>query len=509
MIPLNELLSLKKRLKFKQKEFFMEPKQDGRLVEQLFYYLEENEMDKANLIDTLYPFKKNGQKSFRFIEIELFKKLSKFVLVVNPKNFTKSEYVGASIEVLRNAFIARTLLSLNFRKSGVYIAVRTFKQALNLEIWDVVLSLGTILSHYYALRFEERKSNYYDGWIMKSIDLIRATRVIGSLIDKWSIHFGKKKKLTKEKILELEKDVQRSKELATSQRFSNLMHLRCRMELFYYDAIRDYESALQVCLKASSEFDENIKMLDRNRLGIYKGTEMYCYLNLKKFEEAKGLAFNIENYFDRGGFNWFISMEYYMVLSLQTENYMHAYELINKVTASSNYQALKGPRQQVWFLLEGYMQFVINSGLWKHKPAEIKEKPFHIARFVNKVEKLDFDKTGINVSILILQILFLLNEGRFDELFSRRDPIKRYIYRHLYSKENERSRIFLTLLLRIIECEFVYSEVVRSTKRLLNSMRNQEMNYSALLGGNEIIDYDLLWVWALRSMRNNWSKLPS
>jgi hypothetical protein len=124
---------------------------------------------------------------------------------------------------------------------------------------------------------------------------------------------------------------------------------------------------------------------------------------------------------------------------------------------------------------------------------------------MNEVGNLSRDKTGFHVSILILQIMFWLNRAEYGAIIQQQPALKRYIYRHLYSRDNERARFFLTFLSRMVDYNFIYADVETGTKRLFNALKGQEMNYVANLGGNEIVEYELLWTWVLNRLKENWS----
>jgi hypothetical protein len=317
--------------------------------------------------------------------------------------------------------------------------------------------------------------------------------------------FGKKRRASQGDIDELALDLIKANGIVQDGNNPGLKHYYYRIKLFYLDAVMDYSNALKLCDEAIGYIYKHSKIPDNNKIGIYTGTQMYCFLNLRRFEEARDLAETFERYFTPGTINWFNVMEYYFVLSVQTTNYIHAYELLAQVTSNTTYSQLTGSRRKVWRLLEAYMQFIINSGIWVDKPPKIQAEEFKIARFMNEVGNLSRDKTGFHVSILILQIMFWLNRAEYGAIIQQQPALKRYIYRHLYSRDNERARFFLTFLSRMVDYNFIYADVETGTKRLFNALKGQEMNYVANLGGNEIVEYELLWTWVLNRLKENWS----
>lgn len=55
-----------------------------------------------------------------------------------------------------------------------------------------------------------------------------------------------------------------------------------------------------------------------------------------------------------------------------------------------------------------------------------KLRPFSLTRFLNDVSKFSKDKGELNISILIVQFLFLLVDRKYSKLIDRLDAIKQY-----------------------------------------------------------------------------------
>ena len=64
----------------------------------------------------------------------------------------------------------------------------------------------------------------------------------------------------------------------------------------------------------------------------------------------------------------------------------------------------------------------------------------------------------------------------------------------------------MTMLLRMIENDFSFANTMEKTRRLQTQLSNLQMNYRANLGGNEIVDYELLWDWVLNTLKRQWPK---
>lgn len=481
--------------------YFIQPSEEGNKLERLFNQYMNSGLSEQEIQGHLYP--KDSSKAFMMLRKELSNRLFRYVLAVDSKRFSSSKRVIQFINILKNAIAGRVLLFLGLYKSGLHLSKQTIKEAIEEEVWDVVFTLASVLSTFFSIRGNSQGFREYDELADFALQRISSERVLRKMINKWSLRYGRRRKATRDDIKELESDVREGDAIIMTTSTPNLLHFNYRLKLLYYDATMNYEQAILICNEARETLQSSQKNVDKGKLGIYHGTQMYCYLNLKKFEEASAFAEKLDEYFVVGTLNWYNITEYYFVLCIQTGRYDQAYDQLIKARRSGNHDQLVGVQAQVWSLFEGYMQFVISGGLWKNPSILIEGKNFKVARFLNEVVSLSGDKTGIHVSVLILQIMFLLQQGRYEDIIDRKDALRRYVYRYLYSKENERSRIFLNMLLRMIECDFSYSITKTKTQRLYKSLSEQQMNYQANLGGNEIVDYEVLWNWTLDTIKGS------
>lgn len=498
---LRDLIRFNKRYKLNFTEVFIKPRVGGKKVERLFF-----QFMNGNVGSDIRGNDGRVTKSYMMLRKGLVDKLLRYVLVHDPVKLFKPDYHREFFSVLRGALIARILLSLGFYHVGLFLAKKNVSRAEELEVWDVVITLSTILSNYYAIRGDRKSYALYVKTAEQALVNISSDFKVRAYLNKWSLFLSKKRKADQSVLKDLAKDVVLSQEMAEKSTSRNALHYYYRLRIIQLDILMDFKALISTCEEARSTLLSSKKTPDINKLGIYHGAQMYGYLNLKEFEKAKIFARDIDEYFNPGTLNWFIHMEYYYVLSIQTGNYENAQEILTKVMTTQGYENLKGIRQQTWLLMEGYMQFVVLSGIWEGLGRSGGTGQFRLAKFLNEVVSLSGDKTGIQVSVLILQILFMLQDGRLEDIIDRRDSLRRYVYRYLYSKDNERSRLFLSMLLRMIECDFSYAVTVSKTSRLLTLLNEQEMNYKANIGGNEIVDYVLLWDWILNHIKKNWSK---
>lgn len=174
-------------------------------------------------------------------------------------------------------------------------------------------------------------------------------------------------------------------------------------------------------------------------------------------------------------------------------------------------------------------QRVLNSRNWSHNEARISEKwriyraymdyaMLHAGRndkiedentirttkdlenFVRELPTYSKDKRGFYVSIIIVQILFMLEWGNIDGIIDRIESIKRYIGRYLRRPEYHRSYCFMKLLLIMEKKNFDPVAVRAAGKRYYEKLTPSDNQDMSALDTLEIIPLDDLWVNILRTL---------
>jgi hypothetical protein len=459
-------------------------------------------------IKLLDEIEKGGgsSKSFYVRRKRLFELMLKLAQKQSFEEVTHTNFMKDHFKMLNDLFWGRLFLALAMYSSALVLLKRAIKRAEEIEQWDSVLAGARILEGYYAVRGDTKSFELYSSLSLKALDLASREVQLNQILLKWTIIFSKKRTATSDEIILLEKDVRRGKRILATSTHLNMVHLVGRLELFLLDAKMEYDKLFLEADRIAEFLKKNSGYSDYHKLGLYNGIKMYACVNLKKHSEAKKLLMDLERLNRPGTMNWFIFMEYYCILQIQSNKFSHAYDVYGKVVYHKGFEMLRGIQKDVWLLLSSYMLFLAQTKIWKDAPPEFSKAEFKSNKFVNDVFSLSADKTGLNVSVIILQVLFLLHLEKFEEIIDKKEALKRYVARYLSSKENERSRLFMTMLLRMIENDFSFAKTLEKTGRLQTQLSNLQMNYRASLGGNEIVDYEILWDWVLNTLKTKWPK---
>ena len=136
-----------------------------------------------------------------------------------------------------------------------------------------------------------------------------------------------------------------------------------------------------------------------------------------------------------------------------------------------------------------------------HLPASGNEEQsgrhFRLSRFLNEMEVFSKDKQGMNIAILIIEILLGIAQKKYDELIDRVEAMDKYRSRYLREEEVARANHFLRMLLQIPKNSFRREEAIAKAcddQRALEAIPIEMANQTFEI---EIIPYEKLWEIAL------------
>lgn len=139
--------------------------------------------------------------------------------------------------------------------------------------------------------------------------------------------------------------------------------------------------------------------------------------------------------FEEGSFNWFKLQELFFLLAMHTGHYDDAYRLYEKVT---HYPKFSDKQiVEMWKIFQAYTYYLVKIGKVSGKIMSSKMSKFKINKFLNEIPLFSKDKSGMNISVLIVQILHFIADRDYDESIERIDNISKYLTRYVRTARPE------------------------------------------------------------------------
>ena len=271
----------------------------------------------------------------------------------------------------------------------------------------------------------------------------------------------------------------------------------------YYILNGEYEKSITFCTEAL-DFFNNKPYDDNSSKYSFRNSLILSAIGQKKFALAESYCEANFEVLTTGSYNWFMQCNYQYILLSAQGKFQELYTLILNVIHSKNYKKFL-LQNEYWTVIEAYIQFLIRMN--KIEPSietsGRKLRPFSLSRFLNDVPKFSKDKRGLNISILIIQFIFLLLDRKYSKLIDRLDAIKQYSYRYLKNDETYRANLFIKMLLKVADVDFHPIAAKRHTKDLHDKLlaSNPSVNFQST--EIEVIQYEKLWEIVLELLEKN------
>jgi hypothetical protein len=150
--------------------------------------------------------------------------------------------------------------------------------------------------------------------------------------------------------------------------------------------------------------------------------------------------------------------------------------------------------KEPWYLKEAFIHFLIRVGrIDVEKSNASKLRPFRLGRFMNEVTVFSKDKRGLNITINIIQLLFLILDERYDDVLDKLNSLKQYNFRYLKRPEYIRQSSFIKMLLKIPDGDYRASKIREKADRYYQLLLDNPSDYSEQALSLETIPYEQLW----------------
>ena len=187
---------------------------------------------------------------------------------------------------------------------------------------------------------------------------------------------------------------------------------------------------------------------------------------------------------------------------MHTRNYQDAYSVLVATMEHKRFKFLPPSIEEIWKIYEAYTYYLISLGLVQPTSGDIHFSKFRIGKFINETPIFSQDRRGMNIPILVIQILFMILDHQYDQAIDRIEAIEKYCSRYLRQDETFRSNSFIKMLLTIPENHFHKAAVVRKAEKYLQKMKQFPQNLTGQAFEIEVIPFEDMWEIALNTLEN-------
>lgn len=419
---------------------------------------------------------------------------SLFIIDLKQPSYTDRQ--RAYYECYREWAAAKILFGKNARTTAESIARKLFKIARRFEFTELLVDICHTMRLYHGtIDGDFRKYQQYNESFKIYEQIWKEENRAEEYYIELSIGFVNSKS-TKTSFQDKAREYYKVVEDTLQRYDSYQLHLCGRLiEVSIYTSVNDYEGTLDVCDRAIAFFEDK-KYVASVPLQVFWYQKCICHAQLRQFEQMRASVEKCLQYLEEGKFNWFKVYELLFLFYSHNEEYEKAQAIMEKVTAHPNYLELPDNIRETWKISEGYLAFLERAGQLKKRKAE----PFRMARFRNEMQVFTRDKRGMNVPILILELLHGIAGERYDELIDRVEAIDKYRTRYLKEEELARSNYFLKMLLQAPRNAYRRAEVEAKAAADYEDLQAIPIEMANQAFEIEIVPYEKLWTYLLEML---------
>ena len=502
LIPLVELISTQK---VRQIDLITEDNGSKSKSKELYNALKDEIVtDDASAEMLLYGTSSNS-KGYVKIKQRLKDKLINNLFFIDTQAYSRTPYQKAELRSYKNWAASRILRSKGLVYVSRRLSERTLSACMKYDFTELTLSILREQKLRYGL-YEYNKAKYIKySALLGQYEKINKYEIIAE-----HLFCVLAKVVTSKKALEFTKEIKLLEAELQNHKMEICSLDSYKLRFYFYNASfyiayikQDHEDQLNISEEALAYFSkkEGFNTLGLNSFRQKKGL---CLLKMARFEEGQEIFRDVVNMKPNPGtITWQSVHNYYFLSQLLAKDYQGAYETLSSLTNHKAYKKVPDHFSQPWRIKGAFIHFLIARGqIDPSKSKSRKLKKFRLNRFINDVAFTALDKRGLNLTINIIRILFLLEDKDFEVAEERIFGLKQYKYRYLKGQEFTRAKAIILLFQKIPQCRYDIDLIRKKSAKAYQILLDNPIDFSEQSIQIEIIPYERIWEEVLAMMAN-------
>ena len=430
--------------------------------------------------------------SFRVLKTELKRKMH-FVMggaMDYRQSDEMTEFQKAHYISIRQQAVLKILVGRVKTVAAFDLAQTLCESAMKFEFAEPIVAATTVLKRYYlATMPDAKKYAYYKQLNEKYAQVIQAERMANDFFMEIAATYVENRAPKPWLKPLIDGYIQQLSPYRDSVSSFTFIYHSGMVEIWSCLVVKDYEKCLMVCDAYIGRLEQKTFVYHSGLSGLYH-KKVVCCIMLKKYGEALAAVEKATLLVQQHTHNWFVNCILQIQLSFYVQDYKQAIKKCLELRQSPDFIYQTKATIEEFKICEAYLQWLVAYNKIKVTKAERETLgQFRLTRLINELPILSKDKKGMNIPILMLQILWLLAEKRYDEFLDRLDALLKYKTRYLKEDENLRTNLMIKLLYQVPESGYDKRKVIRKTdtsfKRLVDA---PSTTYEI-----EVFPYEVYW----------------
>ena len=400
---LRELINALKQHRLDHTKIIVKSQEPKTKIARLYEGIKNGEFPSdEDAIDKLFN-NSDDKQMYRNLKSDLRNRIYNALLFIKPKESEANhEHNKFTIQCYKKWIAARIANSIGAKKAFIQLSRNVLKDAQKVDITHLIVEISMLLRFHYATLGDRKQCTYYDELHRKYSEIMFWENKAQGYYTMLSLYYSEGK--TDLNVIHKDAALYYQEIEATLYKHKTyrLIYFGGFIKLVMYMSRGDYNMAIDVC-------DEILSLLNTNPLfpaqikAIFYTQQMICCIQLKLFGKGEQLAKAAMQFFKPGFFNWFKYREHFFLLSMHTQKYQRAYEVVQETKTTKGFHDLDRKSKEIWIIYEMFTNYLITQNkIVAEKNRSVK---IRLGKFLNEVPAYSKQKRGLNIPILIIQVL--------------------------------------------------------------------------------------------------------
>ena len=409
-----------------------------------------------------------------------------------------SDITRAVNKTYKNLFVVSVLLRLGSRKGAISLAKKTLRLSEKFEIHHVSVEL---LEKLRSNALQSGKITEYEKYLARLEDelaILESESKVKTLEERLLIHSAKSLYID-EALQEQARSALEKMEAEQDKHESYMIRMAYfRMQYMYFQLIGHPRQSVDACNNAIAYMNGMRHMTPPSRFGEFELYKLENYILARDYENGKQSALICAKYFAPGSNPWFTYRSYEFILLMHTLRFGEADAVYQEVTTHPRYKSQLAHFGERWEIFKLYLDYALDidsQGTTGNKPK--KSSLLRQDKYKKKIGEFptySADKRGFNVSILMMNILLLLENNRMDQLLEQVEALATYRFSHLKGKNSYQSAILFKLIQLMVRCDFDLGKMKKKAAILERTLQNTMPSTTEIFECVQVLPPD--WIWA-------------
>lgn len=496
MDHLIELVQFLSKNKFKHLEVFAKNSRLRVFYEKLRDGFLKTEQEAR---DYFFPNDKNAKTYYYRLAQQLEERLVNLLFLVDFNQTAANELQRDALICYRNYAAFQSLQVRFMRNAAIKIAEETIKLSQKIEFTEITLPLARQLAIHYGTHVKHKaKFEYYTKLLENMQELLEAEILAEKYYTEIAMHYNLRRSadlVFAQKIAGYVEKLKTYTDRLSSYRLNLFAH-----QVFINQSMfmTDYAKTAQRCRDALQYFEQQKKRTSRVVLMNFSGQLVASLQMLGQYDEGITIGKKILAMAPPQSVSWFSVMDDLYRLYLHSEQYELALGIVIEVKNNPTLSKQASLLQERWRTHEAMIYYLIRAGKLK-QPQGVDFK-FRIKKFINESSGSIQDKSGSNIVLITLVILFLLLDKDYSSIIDKIDALKAYTHRHLRRDETFRTNCFIKMIMQLEKGDFHPIAVQRKAESYYQKLLSVPLHKAKQDYDLEIIPFETLWTFILESL---------